>query len=127
MKKVVVDSSVIIEYLRTNKGSWMELVKLVEDKKIIMIVPVVVLGEIWSGKSMSLESQVNKVAEVLSVALTVDLKRKDSMLAGEIRRKYGVSMTDAFIAACALSNKANLSTLNTNHFEKVKGLKLLQA
>lgn len=124
MKRIVVDSSIVIEFLRTGKGRWLDLVSTVGQKRVTLIVPVVVLGEIWSGKSMKSIKMRKDVKETLSVAEMIDLTKKDAALAGELRRNFDIPMMDAFVAACAMSHKAYLSTLNTKDFKKVKGLKI---
>lgn len=124
MKRIVVDSSIVIEFLRTGKGKWLDLVGEVDQKRVTLIVPVVVLGEIWSGKSMKSIKMRKDVKETLSVAEMIDLTKKDALLAGELRRNFDIPMMDAFVAACAMSHKAYLSTLNIKDFKKVKGLKI---
>ena len=60
----------------------------------------------------------------MEVARIVSINIKEAKLSGEIKRKFGLFLADAMVAACAINNKAVLSTLNTKDFKKVKGLKI---
>lgn len=82
-------------------------------------------AEVYSGKDISRSDKKEEVKELLKIYLRVVLDSKLAVKAGEIRRKYGLRIDDAVIAATALSFNLTLITRNLKHFKKVKNLKLL--
>ena len=66
MVKVVIDSSVLIQNIRLGREVFFELVEAVKQKKVEVLVPTVVLMEIWSGKSMNNKSLEKKIVERLA-------------------------------------------------------------
>ena len=124
MRQVVVDSSVLIDFLRREDKGKTKLYQLVKrgcDLKL----PMIVCAEIYSGKSVWKDKAICRlIREWLSgmelVAMNLEICKK----AGEIRAKYGIDLIDAVIAATAEINKIPLATLNKKHFSMVKGLKL---
>ncbi|MFZ3068787.1 MAG: PIN domain-containing protein [Microgenomates group bacterium] len=125
MKKIIVDSSVIIEFLRTSKGLWMNLIEEKEKNEIELIVPVVVVAELWSGKSVSDPKKEKYLKRMLEVATIRELDENEAKMAGEIRRNFGVSLSDAMVASCVmLTKRAELATLNIKDFAKIGKIKL---
>jgi len=120
MVKVVIDSSVLIQNIR------LELVEAVKQKKVEVLVPTVVLMEIWSGKSMNNKSLEKKIVERLAPFTKIACDEKVACLSGEIRRNYGINGLDAIIAATTLDNRAKLLTLNKKHFKMIKELKFYE-
>ena len=124
MKTIFVDTSLLIDFHRTQRGLFLDLLEDSQISKKKLAISVVVFYEFWSGRSMS-KYQVLQEAEFLfepfeSYEVSIDIAKK----AGEIRRNYGTDGMDAIIAATALENNAQLATLNTKHFENISGLRL---
>jgi len=124
VKKIVIDTSVLIEYVRSGQGMWNGLVKMSENNEVELFLPTVVVLELWSGKSMSKIKVEKEMVRFLSVFSRLDLSDDVAKLAGKLRREKQVDGFDAVIAATCLKEKAQLATLNKKHFEKVVGLKL---
>lgn len=123
--KIVIDSSVIIDYVRAEKGIFSQLVGLARKEKAVLYVPSVVILEIWSGESMKDKSAEDLVKKLLSITKVHDLTRQLAESAGKLaREKLLDSFTDAAIAATALYLDAELATANKKHFLKVKDLKI---
>ena len=58
--------------------------------------------------------------------MNFDFDKERAVLAGEIRRDYGIPFADAIIAAIAISSgECTLVTYNERHFRKIKELNLL--
>jgi len=124
MKQIVVDSSVLIEFLRREDKEKTLLYQLVE-KGCELRLPMIVWVEIYSGKSVWKNRAAGRlVGEWLGgmnvMAMSLEICRR----AGEIRAKHGIDLIDAIIAATAKVNKLPLVTLNKKHFSAVKGLRL---
>ncbi len=124
-KKLLLDSSVIIDFLRIKDKSESLFYKLAfENSKFL--VSIVTHTELYSGKSI----WENKIAydelgiifENMEIA---NLTREVSIDAGKIRAKYDLDLIDAIIASTAVQLKIPLATLNLKHFSRVKNLKIL--
>lgn len=127
MKRVIVDSSVIIGFIRTKKGEYLRLSELARSEKISLCVPSVVFLEIWAGSSMENPEVARNTKKTFSICKVYDLTKQIAETAGDLIRRNEVSATiDAIIAATALYLDAELATLNQKHFAKVKDLKLFK-
>lgn len=121
----IVDSSVIIDYIRADIGDLPDLLDNAKIGKIKLLVPTVVILELWSGRSMNLIKNNKRVDLIFSSMEKVDLTESIAKRAGAlIRNNYVYGGFDAVIAASALELNAQLATRNRRHFEKVKGLRL---
>ena len=124
MKQVVVDTSVLVDFLRRENKRKSLFYQLVE-KGCDLKLPMVVCAEIYSGKSVWRDKAVGGlIKEWLSGMEVVVMSLEICREAGEIRAKYGIDLIDALIAATAKINKLPLVTLNKKHFLMIKGLKL---
>lgn len=122
--KIVVDSSVIIDFLRQKDKKETVLFGLIEKGEELML-PMVVYAEIFAGKSVWQSKQAKK--DILDLCLGMELvamSAKQCQLAGKIRSETGLDLIDCLVAATALVKKMALLTLNKKHFICVKGLKL---
>lgn len=124
MVKIVVDTSVIIDGIRRGDGWWFDLQDKAIRGEVSLLCPVVVLTELWAGKSMAQSRAVKAMKQMLSVTEKKNITIEMAVEAGNIIRNYGLIGFDAIIAAMTIVSGAELATLNAKHFEKVKGLKL---
>ena len=125
MKKLVVDTSVIIDFLRSNNKEDSLLYKLAEEDLYISIVT---HTELYAGKSVWENSEARESLEkVLSGMSFVALDKRISERAGYIKSYSNISLIDALIASTALIGSMELMTLNIKDFEKVKGLKIFKS
>lgn len=124
MQTICVDTSIIIDFARTKKGWFQQLLKGNRDHLYRLCTSTVVLFEYWSGKSMEVRAE-QEHAELLFTRielLPVDIRI--AKRAGELKRTMHISSTDALITATALESNAQLATLNTKHFKDILGLQL---
>lgn len=125
--KVVIDSSIIIDYIRGSFGLFEDLAFLSKKKSIRLYIPTVVVLELWKGQSMESEDVAIKVERMLRICKISTLTEQIAKHAGELIRKgIIIDFIDACIAATALYLDAQLATQNRKHFEKVKRLKLFE-
>ena len=123
IKKYFIDSDIIIDYLRgvsTTRDFLLEL-----KRKGILIISVVNIVEIYSGKSIKNIKKKKVIDNFLDEFKIVVLKKNLAKISGKIRMEYQTPFADAIIAASAIESKAVLVTRNVKHFSKIKGLKLL--
>ena len=127
MVKVLIDSSVIVDYTRAGVGAFPQILLQKTSRKAEVYIPTTVILELWAGDSMTKESEVVKVNRLLAPLKIVDLTKQIAKKAGELVRLGQIdSFQDAAIAAIALYLGAQLATQNRKHFEKVRDLKIFK-
>jgi len=126
MEKVLVDTSVLIEFLRikTKKTIYEKILARGWRPVVSFITP----AELWAGKSVwedkknakSLKSLLSGVEIIFPTFATLKLS-------GKLRAKYNkISLLDIFIAVAAIEQGLQLITLNTKDFEKIEELEILE-
>lgn len=122
--KVVIDSSVIIDFLRKASREKSFARKVIEDEDIVM--SLVSVAELYSGKSVQQEGPAKDLLEkILETAEVVYPGFDDAIKVGSLRAKYQLSLGDAFVAALALDLNVPLATLDVSDFKRINGLKVL--
>lgn len=125
MTKVVVDTSIVIDFTRAGVGQFFDLMKAAKAGEIEIFIPTAVILELWAGKTMKLLKNQKEADKLFSGIKRVDLTEAIAKLAGElVRQNSSIQPMDAIIAASALENEAYLATGNRRHFSRVKNLKL---
>ena len=124
-KTVLLDTSIIIEYLRQKDKEKTTLYLLAEEQNNFAI-SIVTHTEVYSGKSVWESKKAQTTIEVLLEEIIIlKLDESISREAGKVRAKYNTNIIDAIIAATAIQHQLPLATLNTKDFKPIKGLKLL--
>ena len=125
MKGILVDTSIVIDFLRQKDKDQTVLVNL-EKSSHQLFVSIITHTESYSGKSIWERKEAMEALKlVLSSKKILPIDEKISEKAGEIRAKYDKHLGDAVVAATALYHKLELATLNIKDFKKISGLKLL--
>ncbi len=124
--KLVLDTSIIIDYLRG--GSLWEIVLTKIDKSAIFYIPTVVIYELFSGKSTRNIKVIEKINIFLKYFERIELTEKIAKHAGQLYRddKPKIGAADYIIAAAALSIGASVLTLNQKHFQEIPGLEIYE-
>jgi predicted nucleic acid-binding protein len=123
--KIIIDSSVFIDFTRDSSGNLDELLNLFRQGKTFLLVPTVVISELWAGESMENKKEELLVTKMLDKLTKIDLNEQIAKTAGKLMRRSQVSNAfDSVIAATALECEAQLATRNIKHFAGVKGLKI---
>lgn len=123
MKRVLVNSDVVIDYLRIRTGILEDLFDLQQEGEIELLVFGMTVIEVYSGLSAGrLEKEIDGLINCFEV---VSLDKSLGKKAGEMRRGLGnkVQLGDLIIGATAVFFKANLATKNKKHFEQIPGIK----
>lgn len=124
MNSVLLDTSVIVDFLR-RKDKEQSLLYRLAGKKLKLSLSIITHTELYAGKSVWEKRKAGSELETILSGLTlIPLDVSISQLAGQIRARYTINLVDAIIAATAITNKISLATLNTKHFTSIKGLKL---
>lgn len=116
MAKILLDSDVVIEWLRGHEPFVTKIAQLLAEHSQLFWTPVSV-AEIYSGVRKGEEARVANLFVLLEpVSISADIGKK----AGEYLRSYakshGVEIADALVAACAFTENLGLWTLNRKHY-----------
>lgn len=124
MKGILIDTSVIIDYLRQKDKSQTLQLKL-EHGRLPLYISIITHTECFSGKSIWEEKEAFKALKLFFSDIKIlPLEEKISEKAGEIRAKFSGNISDAIIAATAIIHELKLATLNVRDFKNIKGLKI---
>lgn len=123
MEKVVVDSDIIIDYLRTSKGRLPDLLSLQEQGKIEMYVSSMTVFELFAGSSSKKDEL--KIVELVAGFKVVAFDEKLAKFAGELTRDWKLSLplTDFVIASTAVYIEAQVATRNKDHFKGISTIR----
>jgi len=114
MKKILVDTDILINFLRGKKPAQDYLFSLLEES--IIYCSTITVAEIYAGMK---EHEKEKTTELIDSLNIVDVTRKIAEKAGEYKRtekKLFLELDDCLIAATAFINKAILTTCNKKHY-----------
>lgn len=123
--KLVLDSSIIIDYLRAGSGGWENVLAEV-DRDTTFYVPTIVIYELFSGKSTIRPKVQEEISIFLKYFERINLTEDIAKHAGKIFRDTGksIGVQDFIIAASAIEIGGTVLTLNKKHFEQIPYLKI---
>lgn len=124
--KLVLDTSIIIDYLRNGKVGVEFFNKVAEDT--VFFIPTIVIFELFSGQSTKDPQKLKKIIDFIEYFQKIELTETIAQKAGEIYRDLSSTLQppDYIIAASALETGGVVVTLNKKHFEPIPNLKLYQ-
>lgn len=126
MKKVLLDTSLLIDFLR-RKDKEKSLLVAVIQQGYSPAISIITHTELFAGKSIWQKKRAKReLGKLLSGLEIILFNQKVSQLAGKLRAKYNLNLLDTIIAAEAITSRLSLATLSLKDFKKVKGLKLLK-
>jgi len=121
--KILIDTSVIIDYLRRKDKEYSFLYSLASSDNELFV-SILTHSELYSGKSVWEKKEARKtMEEIVSGFTIINLTQEISITAGKIKAKYNMDLFDAIIAATAIKGGLSLATLNIKDFEKIQDLK----
>jgi predicted nucleic acid-binding protein len=113
-RRLVVDTDVIVEYLRGRP----EAAAFLEGRDEELLVSTLTVAELFAGLRGGEEERA--LRRFLAAFRVVAADRRLAERAGDLRRRWhpshGTSLADAFIAATAIELDADLATFNTRHY-----------
>jgi predicted nucleic acid-binding protein len=114
--KILLDSDVIIQWLRGRDPCTREMIALIESHADLCWTPVSI-AEILAGSRKSEEGQIAELFLVLeALPLTVEIGQKAGAYLRTYAKSHSVELGDALIAATAWSSDRRLWTLNRKHY-----------
>ncbi|MDI3476198.1 MAG: hypothetical protein PWQ79_280 [Thermococcaceae archaeon] len=118
----LIDTDVIIDVLRKVEGSREFILELVKEGAFISTVTI---AELFSGRDTRDPIKREKLLRFLSHFEALPATTEIAVLAGELRRDYGLSLGDAMIAATSTVYGLTIATGNVKHFSRVRDLPIL--
>ncbi len=124
MKEIVVDTSVLIEFLRVNDRET--VYETILDKGFLPVLSFISVAELWAGKSVWENEEIRSVLEKLISGVRVVYPNYEMLTkSGRLRAEYGISLPDCFIASVALDRNLPLVTLNKKDFLPITSLQVV--
>jgi len=117
------DTDVLIDHLRGHYP-YAGYIARYERGELRGCVSAVTVAELFSARRTKQISERQRVERLLSLFTIVPVSISIAILAGELRRDYGLSLPDAIIAATALDLGVILVTRNIRHFQRISNLRL---
>jgi len=125
-RRVLVDTSILIDFFRKKKKKKSLLYRIQQTHKIYAssISEFEFLAGVKDERVISLKHFFNKInvlpfdsnASIIASSIYKDLKTRNQI----------IEFRDIFIAATAIANDLPISTLNLEHFNRVKDLRILE-
>ncbi|OGE32986.1 hypothetical protein A3C59_02725 [Candidatus Daviesbacteria bacterium RIFCSPHIGHO2_02_FULL_36_13] len=127
MPKILIDTSIIIDFLR-QKDKSKTLLYFFGQHQYQIYISIITHAESYAGRSVWERKEAMEILEkLLSNFKILPLEEAISKKAGQINAIYhNMEIVDAIIAQTAISHKLELATLNIKDFEKIKGIKLFK-
>lgn len=123
--RILLDTSIIIDYLRQKQKGVTKMGGLL-DLNMELVVSIITHTEVYSGKSVWEWKDARKTIEIIFGGLTIlPLTTEISEKAGGLTALSNIPLIDAIIASTAIVYDVPFATLNVKHFNKIKGLKLI--
>lgn len=115
----LVDTNIFIDHLRGYAPATAFFESLNENNIIFSAISE---AEIIVGKQCSEKKKKEEILQFLKKWQKIDVNNPIAIKAGDLAREYRIEFADAFIAATALINKAELLTRNVIDFKNVPDL-----
>jgi predicted nucleic acid-binding protein len=124
--KLLIDTSIIIDHFRKKDKINTLLLELYQN--YLLHISSVTVFELYNGASSS--EKVEDIELLLKNVKVLDFNSEIASVASKIYRQLIsenkiIEFRDIFIASTAIVNKMPVSTLNVNHFKRIKGLRII--
>ena len=130
MKKVLLDTDIIIDFLRSGKDN-LGIFQKIEKKEVLAYISCITSFELYNGALLSAnpKQKLEGLARLFESIHIISFDNGQSYVASKVYAyliKNGISLEirDILIAGCAISNNLKLSTLNKKHFSRIPELQI---
>lgn len=124
MKKIVVDTDILIDYTH-NRAVWVP--PLLKLSTYQLVIPTIVVAEYFAATSLDEKEKAGLADEILTPFIRQDLTEEIAREMGVIMRHKsfppGAGTADLIIASTAIYLDAPLATRNNNDFKGIPGLR----
>ena len=116
-KKLLIDTDVLIDYLRGQP----QAVEFLESLRELLLISTMTIAElnagVRDGKERELLNELIRAFQIMPVDEAISIK--GGLYRRDYGKSHGVGLADALIAATAELNQATLVTLNQKHFPMI--------
>lgn len=123
MTEAIIDTSIIIDHLRGFADAE-DFISKIRDGRLTGYISTITEAELFSGKDGDEPAKRAELAELITRFGTIDVNSDIARKAGAMRRKYGIFLYDAVIAATAESLNLRVFTKNIKDFQRIKEIKV---
>lgn len=124
MKKVFVDTNVIIDFTKGHNKVLKDLFEKQKQGLLELYINPVIVTEFFNDQSLKDEEKELKAKEFLNFFNIVSINKETGIIVGRLLRNNQISyLADGFIAASCFQHNLVLATKNKKDFLKVSGLK----
>ena len=124
MKKVFVDTNILIDYSKGFDKTLEKLLLLQNENKLQIFINPVVVAEFFNDKNLNTPKKLEKAQRFFSFFNIKEITKETGFIAGELLRTKQVDFfADALIASTCIENGFEFLTKNKKDFKKVNQLR----
>ncbi len=119
-RRVLIDTSILIEYLRSQNRKVSTFVKLFKEKELC--ISTISIFELYNGATTESKKQDIETlcGEIEIIDFDSNIAKTASIIYRDLRSKNKlIEFRDILISATALQNELPVATLNIKHFERI--------
>lgn len=123
MEKVVVDTDVVIDFLRIKAGLFLELLESQKREEIELYLSSITLMELFAGEMSRRE--IAELTELLENFRIISFDEGLAKFAGKLKRgkRLNTHFADFIIGATSVYLNAKLATRNKSHFKSIEKIR----
>ncbi len=119
-KKIILDTDVVVDFLL----GCDKAVDYLKSHSNEIVLTSIVVAEIYTGvRDVERENLDEFISLFPILPITPEIARNGGLFKRDYHSSHGVGLADALMAATAITQNAELSTLNPKHYPMLKGLK----
>jgi predicted nucleic acid-binding protein len=119
-KQILVDADVIVDFL----CGYEKAVSYVENHSAGIVLSSIVVAELYAGVKDEERARLDDFVSLFPILpITSEIAKAGGLFKRDYHKSYGIGLADALMAATAVTENAELKTLNTKHYPMLKGLK----
>jgi len=119
-KQILIGTDVIVDFLR----GYTKAISYVEKHSAEIVLSSIVVAELYAGVRDDERARLDDFVALFPVlSITSEIAKTGGLFKRDYHKSYGIGLADALMAATAVTEDAELKTLNTKHYPMLKGLK----
>ena len=119
-KQILIDTDVIVDFLR----GYTKAISYVENHSAEIVLSSIVVAELYAGVRDDERARLDDFVTLFPILpITSEIAKAGGLFKRDYHKSYGIGLADALMAATAVTEDAELKTLNTKHYPMLKGLK----
>jgi tRNA(fMet)-specific endonuclease VapC len=125
-RRVLIDTSIVIEYLRSQNRKVSAFVKLFKDNDLC--ISAISIFELYNGATNESKKQDIEILcyEIENIDFDINTAKTASEIYRNLRSKNKIiEFRDILISATAIQYNLPIATLNVKHFEQIENLQLV--